>query len=337
MNLELAGSAICFGEVLVRLSTEPGTRLSNAGALTVHVGGAEANVAALLAQVGHEAEIISALPNSALGDLCVADLRRHGIGTGELLRKDGRLGLYYYEPQGAGGRVIYDRGHSVFEREADAFDWPEIAARARWFHLSGINLALGETAASAALEAAKSMVEAGVPMSFDVNHRASLWDGRSKSEISRVREVAALADILFASAFDISRLLGTPPPENAAASANEPVRAAFNELGRLQWVASTRRIVEDRGQLLSCRVESRDERFETGPVPLGKIIDRIGSGDAFAGAVIHGILSGRTHQECAILGLAAAVMKHGIAGDRWVGTLEDLETFDPFVARDIQR
>ena len=60
---------------------------------------------------------------------------------------------------------------------------------------------------------------------------------------------------------------------------------------------------------LSARVDQRAFSHETEPARLGQAIDRIGSGDAFAGAVIDGLLRKLTPEECAKQGLAAAVMK----------------------------
>ena len=93
------------------------------------------------------------------------------MGTGKVLRSSGRLGLYFFEAAVGGGRIVYDREYSAFAANADQLDWVALAAGARWLHLSGINLALGDEAANSALAAAEAMRSAGVPVSFDVNHR----------------------------------------------------------------------------------------------------------------------------------------------------------------------
>lgn len=337
MTPEGSGAILCFGEVLARLSTTPGKRLSNTTEMTLHVGGAESNVAAVLAQLGHEVEMITALPNSALGDLCLADLRRYRIRTRQLVRADGRLGLYFFEPDGSGGRIIYDRGHSAFLENAGAFDWPALARDARWFHLSGINLALGGEGGSSALSAVSGMNDAAVPVSFDVNHRASLWEEKSSAEFAAVRQIASRADYLFANAHDLSRLLETNLSSDTADDRRAAAEAALNAFPSLRAVISTRRTIDMAGQQLLARIDSREAGYETSPAPLHDVIDRIGSGDALAGAVIDRILRGAPPEQCVKLGLSAAVMKHGLSGDRWVGTREELEAFDPFVARDIQR
>jgi|tagenome__1003787_1003787.scaffolds.fasta_scaffold20989921_4 2-dehydro-3-deoxygluconokinase len=332
-------SILCFGEVLLRLSAPAGTRIANATSLSVHVGGAEANVGALLAQLGHHVEMLTVLPDSPIGDLCQAELRRTGLATGRSVRAEGRLGLYFFEP-GAGvgaGRVVYDRKDSAFAAAADQFDWPALTAGARWFHLSGINLALGERAARSALAAVEAMHAAGVTISFDVNHRSSLWEGRSQDDFEMLRELVRKVAVLFAGPADISRILDTDLPGDTAEHRKLAAQAAFAAFDGLQIVASTQRSFEQRRQALSARMDTRDAGHDTAAVPLEAVVDRIGSGDAFAGAVIDGLLRAAPREECLRNGLAAAVMKHSLSGDRWIGTREQLETFDPFTAGDVRR
>ena len=329
MDDKAAGSILCFGEVLLRLSAPFGRRLANSSNLEAHVGGAEANVAAALAQLGHDVEMLSVLPPLGLGDLCVGELRRVGVGTAKVRRSDGRMGLYFFEPAPGAGSVQYDREQSAFARNADQFDWATLASAARWFHLSGINLALGGKPADAARTAAEAIAAAGVPVSFDVNYRASLWEGRSDKGI--VPQITA-ATALFAGPQDISRILQTEFADGASAA-----QAALERFERLEVVAWTGRSNDGDRQSLSASVVTRSERHETAPAPLGQVIDRIGSGDAFAGAIIDGLLRGQGAAESAQQGLAAAIMKHAIAGDRWIGTRAELEAFDPFGRGDVRR
>lgn len=336
MTIKRSGPILCFGEVLVRLSAPAGARLTNASSLSINVGGAEANVAAMLAQLGHQVEMITVLPASPLGGLCDAELRRTGLGVGKSIRSEGRLGLYFFERAGDGGRIVYDRADSAFARSSDRFDWPALAAGTRWFHLSGITLALADPAAASALEAAEAMSAAGATVSFDVNHR-SMLRGRPGDDLGRLRDIVRMSDVLFASPKDVSRILEIELPCDTIDDRRRAAEAAFGEFDRLETIASTRRIFAEDRQLLSARVDRRDGAHETKAAPLLMIIDRIGSGDAFAGAVIDGILSGLSPETCSRRALAAAIFKHSIAGDQWIGTREELDSFDPFAPGDIRR
>lgn len=331
-------SILCFGEVLLRFAAPAGARLMNASTFLAHCGGAEANVCSMLAQLGHCAEIATVLPRSPLGELCQCELSRTGVGINKIVRADGRLGLYFMEAGARGsGRILYDRAHSVFVEHADEFDWHAISSNIHWLHLSGINLALGGKAATAALRAVEEARAAGATVSFDFNHRASLWEGRPKEDFDLVRSIVSLSDVLFASPTDLSRLIDqgfrceTPDGRRHAA------KAALDQFGTPRIIASTLRWLEDANQSLSARIDSRETGYETKRAAIGTAVDRIGSGDAFAAGVIDGLLHEIPIESTALRGLSAAVMKHGIAGDRWIGTRDDLEGFDPFVTGDVRR
>lgn len=337
MNEKAAGPILCFGEVLLRLSAARGERLMNAASLSLHPGGAEANVGAMLAQLGHKAEMVTVLPASALGDWCGAELLRTGLQSSRSIHAEGRLGLYFMESDArGGGHIVYDREHSVFAEHADRIDWPARVSGARLLHLSGINLALGGKPARSAFDAVTAARAAGVAISFDVNHRASLWEGRTSQEFDRVREIAAMAEVLFASPADLSRLLGFTPG-NRPEDRRRAAETAFERFDQAKIIACTLRWFEDDCQRLSVRLDRRDDGFETEKASLGPIIDRVGSGDAFAAGVLDGLVRKVPEQELALAGLAAAMMKHGMTGDRWIGTRADLERFDPFTAADVRR
>lgn len=340
MDLNRPGPILCFGEVLLRLSADPGTRLSCVRRLAVHVGGAEANVGAALAALGRTVEMVTALPAGQLGDLAVAELRRAGLGVRNVSRDDGRLGSYFLE-HGVGARpaaIVYDRANSLFAGVADQFDWDGLAANAGWFHLSGINLPISVKASEGSVAAVRAMKAAGVPVSFDVNHRASMWEGRTSEAAGLEREVMSMTDLLFASGRDICRALDCDVPDATAQGRRQAAEMAFEAFPAAQLIVSTRReLAPDGSPTLTVRVDNREGAHETDPTPIGRVVDRIGTGDAMAGAMIDAVLRGADIFEIARLGVAAAVLKHGIAGDQWVGTAAELEAFHAARQGDVLR
>jgi 2-dehydro-3-deoxygluconokinase len=70
---------------------------------------------------------------------------------------------------------------------------------------------------------------------------------------------------------------------------------------------------------------------------LDGIVDRVGSGDAFAAGVLHGRLAGLDDQKTLELAAAAAVLKHSIPGDFNLATLADVERLAIGDPRDIER
>ena len=59
------------------------------------------------------------------------------------------------------------------------------------------------------------------------------------------------------------------------------------------------------------------------------IVDRIGTGDAYAAGMLRSWLAGGSAQEMAKSGLALATLKHGVPGDMILVTADDLDSFDP--------
>ncbi|MEW9571807.1 PfkB family carbohydrate kinase [Rhodanobacter sp. Si-c] len=311
---------VCFGELLLRLSP-PGHELPlQSPRFEARFGGAEANVAVSLAILGHASAMVSALPDHAIGRACAGELRRHGVDTAGLRHAEGRMGLYYLAP-GAMQRpaeVIYDRAESVFARSpAAAWDWPRLLAGAQWLHLSGINLALGEATAQAALEAVRAAHAAGVRVSFDCNYRGKLWGARAAQAPALLREIVAGAELVFGGERDIALILGE---DFAAVPAGErfghAAAAAFAAWPKLQCLATTEReqhSVDE--QALLGRLARRGRTLATVPRGLAGIVDRIGSGDAFAAGLLHGLLRGMADAAALDFALAAACLKHSVPGD----------------------
>jgi len=67
---------VTFGEFLLRLSPPFGERISETNNLEMNYGGAEANVAVSLAQLGLNSKYISAIPGNQLGDNGIKKLRK---------------------------------------------------------------------------------------------------------------------------------------------------------------------------------------------------------------------------------------------------------------------
>jgi 2-dehydro-3-deoxygluconokinase len=289
-------------------------------AVRVNVGGAEANVAVSLAYLGHRTCLATVLPDNSLGHAALGEIRRHGVQTEPVRFGAGRMGLYFLTV-GAGHRpseVLYDRADSAFALAgADLFDWGQILAGADWLHVSGIAAAVSATAAESALRAVRAARAAGTSVSFDCNYRANLWKGRSQSAAVILRDLVSEADLLFAEERDIALILGRdfgglPAGERFRAAANEAL-AAFPRLTRIATTVRVQRSVDDHD--LSAALISRAGLNTTRTYAIGHITDRIGSGDAFAAGVLHGLRTGLDDQRTVDFAAAAACLKHSIAGD----------------------
>lgn len=309
----------CFGEVLLRLSPPDRQMLVQAGNLDVVVGGAEANVASALASLGHDVRFAGVLADNPLGERALAALRACGVGTAHIARAPGRMGLYFLEA-GSGPRpsaITYDRAGSAFASAAPAsIDFAGALAGARLLHCGGITPALGPGGAALARAVHAAARAAQVPICFDGNYRAQLWDAWDSDPAATLRELVADAAILIGNHRDIALLLGRDFSGDGETRRREAAEAAFAAFPNLELIASTaRHLVTSDHHRIAARVDSRAGGYQTDEIDVTGIIDRIGTGDAFAAGVLDGWLEAGDLALMAHRGLALAALKHTIPGD----------------------
>ena len=88
---------VTMGEIMLRLSTPNNEKFIQADEFDINYGGGEANVAVSLANYGHEAEFVTAVPANPIGECAVAALRKYGVETKNIVRCGDRLGIYFLE------------------------------------------------------------------------------------------------------------------------------------------------------------------------------------------------------------------------------------------------
>lgn len=313
-----------FGEIMLRLSPPGKELLFQSPRLEAFFGGGEANVAVSLALLGNQVRYVSAVPKNDIGESAVRELKKWGIDTSFVLRQGRRLGVYFAE-SGANQRaskVTYDReGSGLAEAKAGDFGWPRILEGVRWFHVTGITPALSETAAELTLDSVKTARARKVKVSVDLNYRSKLWKyGKTAPEV--MREVVKYADLLLGNEEDCPKALGIGSASGA--EAGEPAPGDYERL--------TGQVMDDFPNLSRVAITIRDSRsadqngwsavmrnrtgFMSGPsYDIRDIVDRIGSGDAFAAGLIHGLLALPTDEEALAFAAAASCLKHSIPGD----------------------
>ncbi|KRG69550.1 sugar kinase [Pseudoxanthomonas dokdonensis] len=329
----MSGKIICFGELLLRLGAPGQQLLLQTPTLDVHVGGAEANVAVSMARFGHAARMVGAVADNALGHAALGELRRHGVDVSDVQSVPGRMGLYFLTT-GALHRpseVLYDRADSAFVRAGGGrHDWPALCAGSDWLHVSGITPALGEVSANAVLEAMRAARQAGCKVSFDGNYRPSLWQSWAGDAPRLLRAIMAEADLLFASHRDMQVVLGHEVREDTAEQRFAAgARAAFEAFPHLSQMTATIRDSDSvQQQSLAGITALRDGRLlQTRRYTLAGVIDRIGTGDAFAAGVLHGAIEGMPVEQALQFGVAAGCLKHSVPGDfNWMG-MADVDAF----------
>jgi 2-dehydro-3-deoxygluconokinase len=321
----VASRVVTFGELMLRLKAPGRERLLQSPVLEASFGGGEANVAVSLSRLGLEAAFVTALSSDAVGDAAVSALRAHGVDVSRILRRPARTGIYFLEA-GADARasvVTYDRaGSAAAAMGPGDFAWREILAGAAWFHVSGITPALSRSAADAALEAAGVARELGLRVSVDLNHRKKLW-GWGTPAPPVMRRLAAQADVLLGNEEDLQLALGLEAPgvdPTAGRVESGPYRALAEQARALcpglSAVAVTLRASHsaDRNGW-SAVLLGREGFHASRSYALDGIVDRVGSGDAFAAGLICGLLEGRSEKAALEFATAASALKHTVPGD----------------------
>ena len=338
--LPKSGPVVCFGELLLRLSPPVGIPLTRTDKLDLVVGGAEANVAIALSALGVNTRMLTVVPDSPLGGRALAALGEAGVDQSFVGRVPGRMGLYFFEPPSGpiGGRVTYDRTGSAFSSaKPREVEFRAALLGASLLHMSGITPALGLDGVALAKAAVQAAVESNVPVCFDGNFRANLWEAWANDPRSILGELVDAATILIGNHRDISLLLGKTFSGDGPDRRRDAAEAAFEAFPKLEVIASTARHVESATvHSLGARVDLRAGHWQTEEVRIAPIVDRIGTGDAFAAGVLLRWLENASAQDMAKTGLSLAVMKHGVPGDTIAVTRADLDAFNP-AGSDVRR
>jgi len=315
---------ITFGEILLRLKPFGTDRLFQTSNFEATFGGGEANVAVSLANFGMDTRFCTVLPNNAIGDACIRELRYFGVDTSKVVRADGRMGIYYLEA-GSNQRpskVIYDRNDSAIAlAKSGDIDWNDVFEGCGWFHITGITPALSATAMELSLESVKEARKRGITVSCDLNYRKNLWKyGKKASEV--MCELAHYVDYAIANEEDVQKSLGITADVNVENGDLESGK--YRELSNkvLERYPNMKAVAITLRESISANTNGWSACFNDGKnfllskrYLISDIVDRVGGGDSFAAGLIYGLTCLGGAQEALEFAVAASCLKHTISGD----------------------
>lgn len=290
---------------------------------------------------------MTALPRNEVGKMAEHFLFARQIGQKYLIRKEGRLGLYYYQKGFSlrPSQVTYDRDYSAFSlsREED-YDLEGIFEDVDWFHVSGITVALNPAIRQLVFRLMEMAKEQGIKVSFDLNYRESLWSSFEEAR-EKLSPFVGLADICFGlepiqllneSGKDMKDELGLKRSyENREILLS--VVKALAETYSLQSIAFTQReMTYNNEYLLKAYLYQDGVLYETEKESI-QVLDRVGTGDAFTAGIILGYLQEKSPQEVVDLGMASFQFKHTIEGDVNVISQSDIDLLLKKGSREIKR
>jgi len=283
---------VTFGETMIRLSPPDHLRLEQTVSLNLSAGGAELNVAAGVARLGHTSAYVSRLPSTPLGRLVVNKAREFGVDVSHILwAGDERIGLYFVEfgARPRPTRVYYDRKESSFAHiQPGMVNWDEVFRGVRLFHVGGITPALSASAFETQKEAMLAARKAGCLISYDVNYRAALWglEEARKAQLPLMEHV----DILITSLPDqpnITELLSGLPGDNPAGVA----RQVAEMFGFKAVLVTIRKSLSAQSASLTSLAFAENKVYTDHTYEV-ETIDALGGGDACVAGFLTGYLEG---------------------------------------------
>ena len=256
------------------------------------------------------------------GDSAIRTLRSFGVDTSDIIRKDGRMGLFYLE-KGASQRpskVIYDRAYSSFAlSESKDYDWDALFPGVKWFHFTGITPALSDKAADICKDACYIAKKLGLTISCDLNFRKKLWSRDKACKV--MSELLPYVDVLIANEEDAKDVFGIEAADSHIESGRLnregycSVAAQLDKMFDLRAVAITlRESISASENNWSGMLYTKGEAYYSPTYHL-TIVDRVGGGDSFGAGLIHAMRHNKNNQEVIDYAVAASCLKHSIEGD----------------------
>ena len=293
----MSGRIVTLGETMALFRAVHVGSLATETDFRLGVGGAESNVAIALSRLGADATWLGRVGSDGLGERVLRELRAENVDVRGIIDPQASTGLMVKESRTeTATRVLYYRAGSAGSRltvdDLAAADIPGAAL----LHVTGITPALSESAAAAVSAAVDLAVEDGIPVSFDINHRSSLWVGRDSTAV--YRDLAARSTIVFAGDEE-ARLIA---PD--AATPSELARA-IADLGPTQVVI---KLGAEGCLALIDGVEYSRAAVKIRPV------DTVGAGDAFVAGYLAELIAGLPVEDrltTAVTTGAFACLNHG--------------------------
>jgi 2-dehydro-3-deoxygluconokinase len=263
-------------------------------------------------------------PDNALGKAATQFLRKHWLSTDQVIYGGDMLGMYFLE-KGAVHRpseVIYERNGSSFSLiEPSMVDWEHVLKDADWFHWTGITPAISQGAAMCCLEAIKTANKMGITVSGDINSRKNMWKyGKTMQEV--MPELVQNCDIVITSSRGIQEMFGLGESGDKFRFSAKQLMDTFPKIQKV--VGKTRKSISASHQQIQGKMWNGKKYLKTERLNITHVVDRVGTGDAFASGLIYGLLHCNDDIQALNFASAACALKHTVPGDVNMVSLENV-------------
>lgn len=316
------------------IPTSMGTRLTPVNGQPFHCSthfqmqatSAESNVGSVSSYLGLPVKILTAFVKGSPVSRFIKDnlASRHMSYEGPEFEQGGPWGYRHQinlADSGAGSRgprVANDRAGEVGRMlKSDDFDLDRIFGKegVQFIHLSGLIAALSPETSQFCLDVARVAKKNGTRIAFDLNHRATLWEGREDELRQVFHEIASLTDVLVGNEEDFQLCLGIDGPPAGGEGIAEKIEGFKEMIGRAKkefpettvFATTLREVVNVNLHEWGAIVADGDEWHVMEPREIG-VLDRIGGGDGFVGGLLYGILRGWETEKAAQFGWASGAL-----------------------------
>ena len=164
---------------------------------------------------------------------------------------------------------------------------------------------------------------------MDLNYRKMLWSENKAKEV--MTGLMDYVDVLFGNEEDPTRMFGIRPKRTDVAAGKlnvedyrELTKSLLKQFQLKKVAISLRESLSASENIWSACLLSGNKFFKS-PKYRVWIVDRVGTGDAFAAGLIFKFLKGTVDQEALDFGVAAACLKHSVCGDFNLVSVEEVE------------
>jgi 2-dehydro-3-deoxygluconokinase len=117
--------------------------------------------------------------------------------------------------------------------------------------------------------------------------------------------------------------LGVAKESDDFATASEALKKVFPRVKKV--VDKNREALSASHNRIQGFIWNGDETLVSPSLDVTHIVDRVGTGDAYAAGIIYGLLNLKDDQQAVNFAAAACALKHTVEGDANVVTVEDVE------------
>ena len=292
----------------VRITPNNGQPVHSSDTFTLYATSAETNVASISSYLGLPVKVLTTfVKNSPVAQFLKGNLKSRNMEfEGKDVEQGGPWGYrhqFNIADSGYGSRgprVHNDRAGEVGRTlNVRDFDLERIFGEegVQIIHLSGLIAALSPETSTFCLELARNAKKFGTRISFDLNYRASFWEGREKELREAFIEIASVSDILVGNEEDFQLCFGIKGPEAGGSEIEEKIDSFKEMIGRVKEnfpnasvFATTLREVVNTNKHLWGGIMLEGENWHVVKPRDINVIDRIGGGDGFVGGLLYGVL-----------------------------------------------